>query len=78
MNYPDGNRVDLGDEVLLATTSHGVVVAVIDEGKFSKEYTSDEWSYLKYGILVKFNELGLVHIDKPCPDLELVARAGMD
>lgn len=52
----------------------GKVVAIIDDGVYSIEYCSHEWSYLKSGILIYSDEVGLIHyIDLP-KNLSLICR----
>jgi hypothetical protein len=43
----------------------GTVVANIETGEFSVEYTSADWGYLKVGVLVMTDEAGLVHYRDP-------------
>jgi hypothetical protein len=39
----------------------GIVVALIGEGKFSPDYSAENWGYLEVGMLVDTAEIGLVH-----------------
>ena len=76
MTYDDGQIVQIGDKVRLSDDRwHGVVVCLIEEGKFTAQYPESAWGYLKIGALVEFKEAGLVHYDTIEPDIELVARA---
>ncbi len=43
----------------------GTVVANIETGEFSAEYTAAGWAYLKVGVLVMTDEAGLVHYPDP-------------
>jgi len=74
MKYPDGQDVMLGDKVRLGDDDGGVVVCSIDAGEYSAEAPEEQWSYLKKGVMIKFPKFGLIHYDKPEPDLALIAR----
>ncbi|HLX15460.1 MAG TPA: hypothetical protein VKS24_09665 [Bradyrhizobium sp.] len=43
----------------------GTVVANIEAGEFSADYTAAGWAYLKVGVLVMTDEAGLVHYPDP-------------
>jgi hypothetical protein len=43
----------------------GTVVANIETGEFSVEYTAAGWAYLKLGVLVMTDKAGLVHYPDP-------------
>jgi len=43
----------------------GTVVANIETGEFSADYTAAGWAYLKVGVLVMTDEAGLVHYPDP-------------
>jgi hypothetical protein len=75
MKYPDGQEVRLGDRVKLGQDDGGMVVASIDTGKYSPEHPEAQWSYLKKGVMIKFPQCGLIHYEKPEPDLQLIGRA---
>lgn len=76
MRYPDGQEVIIGDIVSLnkSKDSEGVVVCSLDRGEYSKEFTQEQWGYLKKGILIEFTRFGLIHYEEPDSDLELVSR----
>lgn len=38
MHYKDGTRVTIGDQVKVEGDMTGVIVALIDEGKFASDY----------------------------------------
>ena len=75
MKYTDGQEVRLGDRVKLGQDDGGVVVASIDMGEYSAEHTEAQWGYLKKGVMIEFPTYGLIHYEKPEPDLQLVSRA---
>ena len=54
MNYPDGQKVEVGDEVELWQGCRGTIVDLIDEAKFTPDYEKSEWGYLERGVLVEF------------------------
>ena len=59
----------------IADKSDGVVVAVIDTKQFSAAYP-EGWSYLKTGMLVETEEMGLVHYPEPNEDVVFINRSG--
>jgi hypothetical protein len=75
MKYTDGQEVRLGDRVKLGQDDGGVVVASIDTGEYSAEHPEAQWGYLKKGVMIEFPTYGLIHYEKPEPDLQLIARA---
>lgn len=75
MKYADGQEVKLGDVVALGTDQRGIVVCSIDTGDYSEAYPKTEWSYLSSGVLIEFPSYGLIHYQKPDPDLRLIAHA---
>jgi hypothetical protein len=77
VRYPNGDEARLGDVVQLGETNvhKGVVVCSLDTNEYSAEFSEREWSYLRCGILVNFERLGLIHYDKPEPALTLLRRA---
>lgn len=74
MNYPNGQKVLIGDEVALAG-SIGVVVAAIEDAAYSHPYQAEQWAYLKHGVLIEFRDLGLIHYAEAKVDLILLKRA---
>lgn len=74
MNYPDGQPVRLGDKVRLGVSNSGVVVCSIDTNDYSRRCPQDQWAYLMRGVVIEFPTLGLIHYEKPEPDLMLLAR----
>lgn len=75
MQYTDGQQVKIGDRVSLGNDSFGVVVCSIDAGEYTETYPEAAWSYLNKGVLVEFEQYGLIHYESPEPDLKLVSRA---
>ncbi|WP_423601094.1 hypothetical protein [Roseateles sp. MS654] len=75
MRYSDGQEARLGDKVKLSDGSEGVVVCSIDTDEFTSDYPRDQWEYLKRGVMVNFQRLGVVHYEQADEDLELVERS---
>ena len=75
MKYPDGQIVKLGDKVKLGEDEGGIVVCSIDDDEYSDDYSKEQWSYLKKGVMINFPSFGLIHYEKPEPDLQLIDRA---
>ena len=76
MKYPNGQQVRVGDRVKLWADQPGTVVCSIETGEFSKDYSKEEWGYLKSGILVKTDTGEIFHYTEPDEDFELIARGG--
>lgn len=74
MLYPSGDKVRLGDRVRLGSEEQGVVVCSLDTDEFSDDYTRADWSSLGKGVLIEFENLGLIHYVEPEQSLELVGR----
>jgi hypothetical protein len=74
MKYFDGKFCRLGDRVLLAGRYKGIIVSDIDNDHYSKSNAREQWSYLKRGVMVEFEDIGLVHYEEPEMDLILVSR----
>lgn len=72
MNYSSGEEILIGDEVI-ADTSDGVVVCVIETQQFSDDY-AEGWAYLEKGCLVENEAMGLVHYPESNEDLILIKR----
>ncbi len=62
MNYSNGKLIKPGDRVKLSDGSKGMVVFSVDTNEYTESYNEKEWSYLKKGIMIKSEELGLVHV----------------
>ena len=77
MNYNDTDRViRVGDSVLYAG-QRGVIVFVIDDDSYSKQYPKKDWSYLSkgLGVEVQDKEHTLYHLETPDEDLEPVGKS---
>jgi hypothetical protein len=61
VNYYTGELIELGDYVELSSDIFGVVVAIIQDSKYSKLYPKEKWDYLESGLLVLSDQLGLIH-----------------
>jgi len=65
----------LGDKVRLGDDDGGTVVCSIDTSEYSAEAPESDWSYLKKGVVIRFPKFGLIHYEKPEPDLALIVRS---
>lgn len=74
MHYKDGTPVEMGDRVKLGTAT-GVVVFIIDTGDFSTAYPRSSWAYLERGVMIDFDQYGLVHYTTPEEDIVFLSRA---
>jgi hypothetical protein len=77
MNYLDGRRIQIGDQVELGGGMAGIVVGCLEEGEFSAEFNGEDWKFLVKGVLVKSPEAGLIHYPDEEADLVLVKRASL-
>jgi hypothetical protein len=73
MKYPDGQEVCIGDRVVLGGNA-GIVVCSIDSDAYSADHPKEQWGYLAKGVMIEFEELGLIHYLEPEPDLRLRHR----
>ena len=73
MIYASGQSVQIGDVVHLGGDERGVVVGIIDEGRYAAGYNEQDWSYLNNGLIVS-TQFGDLRIDEPDEDLEFVSR----
>ena len=74
MNYRDGRPVRLNDRVETWEGNRGIVVCSIDTREFSEAYPESQWDYLKRGVLVATERVGLIHLTDPEPALRLLPR----
>lgn len=77
MHYPDGQEMRRGDRVD-QNGRKGVVVCSIDTDEYDVDYLREHWSYLGVGVVIMFDDIGLVHYPEPDEDIRLVARAPTD
>ena len=61
MKSISGKLIKVGDVVQADDGVIGKVVASIDTGEYSTTFVKSDWEYLKEGIVVESEELGLVH-----------------
>jgi hypothetical protein len=73
MIYPTGETIEIGDTVALGGDRRGVVVGIIDEGRYAAGYPANDWQYLHNGLVVS-TDFGDLRLDQPDEDLTLVAR----
>lgn len=76
MKYADGRDARLGDRVELWEGGVGRVVCSLDTGEFGESFPREQWSYLRSGVLVQAEAVGLLHYTHPDETLKLLARAG--
>lgn len=77
MNYPDGQKVMVGDtfSLFLTNPTTGVVVCSIDDGVFTAEYPAEDWADLEGGgVMVVTEETGLTHFPNAPDSMKLIAR----
>ena len=75
VNYPDGQRVVIGDRITFGPAAQpGSVVCSIDDGAFSDGFPAGEWMYLETGVLIRFDNGALLHLSNP--DQHGLRRAG--
>lgn len=74
MHYSDGTPVRLGDRVKLGE-ANGTVVFIIDTDEFSPAYPASSWSYVQCGLMIDFDQFGLIHYTTPEEDIVFVSRA---
>lgn len=74
MKYPDGQEMRLGD--LVDQDGHaGCIVFSIDSNEYTPDYPCADWDYLGSGVMILFDDLGLVHYSQSDEGTRLVARA---
>lgn len=77
VNYTDGREAMLGDEVLIDGQHKGIVVACIDSGQYSTQYSGNDWAYLMEGALIDTDFGGLIHYKNSANErIVLVKRDG--
>lgn len=76
MKYKSGEVAKIGDVVQLWEGNLGEVVCSIDTNEYSEDYTFNEWSYLKEGVLIMSDSAGLIYKASSDDDLKLIKRSG--
>jgi hypothetical protein len=74
MNYLDGGKVQVGDQVELWSGKFGRVVCSIDDEIYTSDYPEQDWAYMKKGIMVKMDNGELMHYSEEDPDLKFIQR----
>lgn len=74
MKYADGQEVRLGDTVTLWGGCHGTVVCSIDTSEYTSDFPRAEWEYLRHGVIIRSEKMGLIHYLEPDEDFELMDR----
>lgn len=64
MKYGSGEDICIGDQVSIDTKYSGTVVANIENGEYSNDYSKEQWVYLKVGVLIDTDFGGIVHYEK--------------
>ena len=72
MNDVNGRLVALGDKVAIGGGIVGIVVCSIDTDEYASGFPKDEWEYLGRGIVVQTAHAGLVHLEGPNEDTEII------
>jgi hypothetical protein len=75
MKYFDNQDVHIGDVIRMEGSSSGVVVCNFEDAEFFSTYPSEEWDYIKDGILVDFDDIGLTHIQELTKDVCMILRS---
>ena len=70
MKYVDTDQtIRVGDHVTYCGEP-GVIVFIVDDDSYSKDYERQHWSYLKRGFGFERVDGTLFHLDEPDEDLE--------
>jgi hypothetical protein len=75
MNYPNGEKIKVGDTLKLWEDCIGEVVCAIEDNEFTDKFTREDWNYLDGGILISTNAAGLIHYTEPEKTFSLIRRA---
>ena len=73
-HYCSGDEIQVGDRVTCAAWT-GVFVFVLGTESFADGYTSEGWSYLGRGIMIQYDQAGMVFSEEAVEDLVVVARS---
>ena len=74
MQYPDGQLVKIGDRVKFGADDKCVVVSDIDGDEYSEAHPKEQWGYLGNGVMLESPLYGLIHMESPVPDMQLLSR----
>ena len=74
MRYPDGQLVRLGDRVKLGADDKCTIVSDIDGDEYSEAHPKEQWGYLGNGVMLESPLYGLIHMESPDPDMQLLSR----
>jgi len=75
MKYRNGIQIQVEDQIQFDNYDTGKVVCDIGNSHYTEQYTKNNWSYLKEGILVVSYEIGLLHYpDEKYLDFSLKKR----
>lgn len=55
------SELKIGQRIVSSSGNKGHVVGIIGNNQYSENFLQIEWAYLKKGILVEFESLGLIH-----------------
>jgi hypothetical protein len=72
MQYPDGQVAHRGDKVRLWSGIVGTVVCSLYTDEFS-----NQWDYLRRGVLIHSAQTGLIHYLEPEATFQLIERGSM-
>ena len=72
--YYTGEDIHIGDQVTYGR-SPGTIVFVIDRSEYSPEFPAEHWSHYATGFMIQCDSMGLVMLQEPDEDLELLHRA---
>jgi len=79
MKYIDGRLVRPGDYVRFEPNLTGLVVCSVDTDEYSERYPRDQWqSYLRKGVLIETNEVGMVHLEENDVSLKKLSNGSSD
>lgn len=74
MNYPNGQKIKLGDKLKLWGDCFGEVVCLISDGEYSDKFTRKDWEYLGEGVLIDTDTAGLIHFTVLDSSFQLLQR----
>jgi hypothetical protein len=74
MKDANGAEIHVGDRVKVWEGKFGTVVCDLDSRQESEGFALKNWEQLGRGVLIKFENGGLLHLDEADEDLELAHR----